>query len=709
MTLTLEPSAAPERNAAPDTAQASAPRLRMADLALLAAVAGLLGLLPLGTPVKSVLVAAFTFLGPGAAVLTWVRVPTYARIAAVLTLSMSLVTLTTITAMWSYRWNPTGILVVGAVAIAASSAYRYSRRSAWPDPRRWPAVAADAVRTVVTGPGINAPVVLTAAGLVVWAVAMPNLPGYDVSYFGLVATGTGRLLIPAVLLTTIAFLWAVVTRRFGAALFAIAGTIVVLRVTTWAGTDVPLYDWTYKHVGVMRFIQETGLITPPGTDIYSSWPAFFVTTAWFGDVTTLGALTMAHLWTPLIHVLIAVVVYSGARQLRQPPMTALMAVFVAEIANWVGQDYFSPQSWAIVLAFGALVLLLASRGAPQAGVLAIIPFAAMVPAHQLTPFWLAGATVLLVVFRRARPRWVALAMIVIVGLYLARNYEAVIPHGLFTGGNPVKNASSNMTMAGVPAKEYTSLICRALSAAVVLTAAASALWSWRTGRRHTLGAAIIAFSAFGLLLGQGYGGEAIFRVYLYSLLGCALLIAPALMALLARRRRGTLGRLMAGTTMVGILAASLASLYAFFALWPIVYETRSQTELVAELVDGSEPGTRFMMMAGSGMPTRTTAHYAPLTRANPYFDNPMDLETQVAYDVFPTDQDLEYLNWMANQHEFPTYLMFSPQSAHRMEYYGFYNPDAERKLKAALDGEKSWKKVYDDGAGTVVYRLDPRT
>lgn len=689
------------------TSGASSVRFRPADLALLAAAAGLLGLLPLGTVLKTVLIGLFVFTGPGFAVLTWVPVPRYARLGAVPTLGAALTTLVTITAMWSYRWNTTGILVLGACAVIGSSLLWYARRGPAPAWRDWPSAALGGVVKTISAPGLNPPTVLTLAALVLWLAAVPNLPGADASYYGLVFSGAGMLLIPATAATTVAFLWAVVTRRFGAAVFALAGTVVVLRVTTWAGTQVPLYDWTYKHIGVIRYIQEHGLITPNGTDIYTQWPAFFVASAWFCDVTTLDPMTLAHLFAPLIHVLLALVVYSTARLLGQPRMTALTAAFLAEVVNWVGQDYLSPQAWAIVLAFGTLMLLLASRGAPRTALLAVVPFAAMVPSHQLTPFWVVGAAVLLVLFRRARPWWAVGAMVLIVGAYLALNLEAVAPYGIFSGGNPVANASSNVVMAGVPAKIYTSMVCRGLSLAVFGAAAAAAVWAWRTRQRHVLSRAVLAFCALGLLMAQGYGGEAIFRVYLYSLLGCALLIAPAVTALLGCWRRGVAGAVAAGLTWLGVPAAALAGLFSFYALWPIIVETRGQVEAVSKIVDEAEPGSRFMMMAASGLPTRSTAHYASMTLRDPDWDSPIELVYGSRPDTFPTPEDLAFLKWSVAQNPHPTYIMFSPQSERRMDYYGFFQPEADDRLKAILTASGEWTTVYDDGAGTVFFRHAP--
>ena len=114
---------APSPTSEPPSVDPQRVTYRLADAALVAAVCGLMGLIPLPSPVRAVLVAAFVFVGPGAAITTWVHLPRRLLPAAAVTLSMSATTIVAIGAMWSYRWNPTGILVVGALAVAASSIY----------------------------------------------------------------------------------------------------------------------------------------------------------------------------------------------------------------------------------------------------------------------------------------------------------------------------------------------------------------------------------------------------------------------------------------------------------------------------------------------------------------------------------------------------------------------------------------------------------
>jgi len=61
---------------------------------------------------------------------------------------------------------------------------------------------------------------------------------------------------------------------------------------------------------------------------------------------------------------------------------------------------------------------------------------------------------------------------------------------------------------------------------------------WRTAwrQRDVVVQALLAFSPFALLAGQSYGGEAVLRVALYSTVGCAAVLGPALAAALHGRR-----------------------------------------------------------------------------------------------------------------------------------------------------------------------------
>ncbi|UEA60196.1 hypothetical protein LK459_04815 [Gordonia otitidis] len=679
---------------------------RLSDVALISALLGLLGLVPLPTAVRALLVAAFVFIGPGAAIATWVQVPRRVLPAVIVTLSMSVTTIVAIGAMWSYRWHPTSILVVGCLAVLCSSLSSYVRTRSAPPLRQWPADLASRALSSLRSIGFDVSVVFLGLAVILWVVALSiGLPGVDASFFGLLFSGAGTLLIPAVVLVATAFVIAIARRRTPTAVAALVALIVIERGTTWLGTEVPLYEWTYKHIAVVRYVLAHDLIQPNGTDIYAQWPAFFVTTAWFSDVTGLDPMTLAHAFAPVIHVLIAVIVYSASRTIGASRRVAVTAAFCVEMVNWVAQDYFSPQAWTLVIAYGLLTMLIASRHHRQMGVLAIIPFAAIVPTHQLTPFWALAAAVALVIFRQMRPWWAVAVMIGIAGAYLALNFDAVAPYGILSGGNPVSNATSNVTASGVPAKEITSLVCRALSAGVLLLAGLAAVVGWKNKRPYVIACAIVAFSPLALLLGQSYGGEAIFRVYLYSLLGCGLLVAPYVVAALDGFRDGR-RRLLAAAAALAVVVAALAGAYSYFALWPTVVETREQVNAIDRITANTPPGTRIIMLYGAGLPARINDNYAPLTLANPYFDYPLSYELADTRGTFPTPEQLGWLEWKVGETDKPTIVAFTTQSRRVIEYYGEYRPGAPAEFEDIMRQTPGWRTIYEN-SDTLVLEHDP--
>lgn len=686
--------------------------VRMVDLAAVGAVAGTVALMSLPSTVRAIALVVFIAIGPGAAVLTWVRIPRRALLSTVPVLGMAIVTLVAITAMWSYRWNPVLILWVQVVGVGGSTVYWYyqHRDSIVSAARRWHWRRVGGHRWLRKSFVLrHLSLFLSAAAVAVWAAAVPGLPGVDAGYYGLLFSGTGPLLAVSIVLCTWAMLVAVRQRQLMPAAVALIAAIIVARVTTVVATEVPLYDWTYKHLAVVDYIMVYGRIQPDGTDIYAQWAAFFTTWAWFCDVTGIPAITVAHVFAPAMHVLVALTVYTAARVIGRSRRTALTAAFIAEIVNWVGQDYFSPQAWTIVLVFGMFALLLASPRSRACGVLAIPVFAATVPTHQLTPFWAMGAACLLCLLKRARPRWVGLVMVLIAVCYLLLNLEAVAPYGLLSGGSPISNASSNIESSGLPAKDFTSAVVRGLSIVVVLTACACAVWMWRR-KRPVLTLSIMAFSSFGLLLGQSYGGEAIFRVYLYSILGCALLIAPAVVAAIDGVRGRA--RLPARTAAVlGVTGASVAGLHGYVALWPMIFETRAQVDLMDGLTRDADIRTRFVMLRIGGMPSRLNAGYADVTLFNPYFDEPVSYDLWDPSDpnlaerkaTFPNEEDLKTLNTEMTSGGYVVYVIFSEQSNKAIRYYGDFRPDAVEVVQDALRGAPQWTLIYDEGQ-TKVWR-----
>lgn len=236
----------------------------------------------------------------------------------------------------------------------------------------------------------------------------------------------------------------------------------------------------------------------------------------------------------------------------------------------------------------------------------------------------------------------------------------------------------------------------------------SIVYAWRT-KKTFWAPMVMAFGSIGLLAGQSYGGEAIFRVYLYAIPGCVLLIAPMLIAALDAtpsraqspvRRIGTrVGVAVAG---LGTLGAATFGLQGYFGLWPLIIENRAQIEDTQALVEDSPAGSTFTMLYPAGFPIRSTAKYVEQAEANELFDAPLNYYGPEYMLEFPTADQLEAFEWEASQKDTPSYVILTRQSLEAMKYYGFMQDGAADTFERWLRANPAWSVLSQD-TDTIVF------
>jgi hypothetical protein len=389
----------------------------------------------------------------------------------------------------------------------------------------------------------------------------------------------------------------------------LASLIVATYTTVPILYGVPEYAWVYKHIGIAQALGKYGHVTAP-TNIYEQWPVLFAAVASVSGVSHLSPFSFAA-WAPLAFELADALLLLGIfRLLGANTRITWLALFMYEsLIAWVGQDYLSPQAFGYLLWLGIVAILIrwmlaaapahtrrgpvARMRAPfltelptnrvsspmhrtQAMTLVFVIYFAIVAAHQLTPYLaLAGVGALAVLGLLRRGWLILLMMIAISGAYLASRYSLISQQygGLFSGTNVLQNTGGlNGAFRDRPTtveiiRAYTAIsysIWPATLVAIVL-------------ERRTLGRvvtpALLAFSPFMIILVQDYGGEAIYRVFLFSAPWCALLIASMLVKL-----RPVLWRLVIPFLSIVILAAGLQGSYE-----AISADTFTPSELAASL------------------------------------------------------------------------------------------------------------------------------
>ncbi|MFI6983169.1 glycosyltransferase family 2 protein [Embleya sp. NPDC050154] len=306
------------------------------------------------------------------------------------------------------------------------------------------------------------------------------------------------------------------------------------------------YAWAWKHVEVVDQFLRTGETLPNAGELapYHQWPGFFAEAA--AAVEAIGApdaLTMAA-WSPLAFDLLLigplVLLYRTFTRNRRILWAAVWIYFGTA---WVGQDYFAPQTFAFVLYVTILALVLDRDRRPPVTLGLCAPLVlAVVTAHQLTPPMLAVAAGALACSRAHRP--VALPLLGFTAVAVLGWDLTVARPFLFEQfgtswsqfGDFQANTHAGMVNLGTaePGQVLVARVDRALTAGVVLLAAAALI---RCPRLRRSPATLLAIAPLPLLAAGAYGGEIIFRVYLFALPAVAFLIASWLAPLFGDRGR----------------------------------------------------------------------------------------------------------------------------------------------------------------------------
>lgn len=374
---------------------------------------------------------------------------------------------------------------------------------------------------------------------------------------------------------------------------------------------LPRFATAYQVSGFVNYISSTGHVAPSLT-AYFSWPGFLAMISFVAGAAGVHSLLPLMTWWPVVVDLLALVPFLLlTKALRMSWRARWFAAFLFTLGNWVGQDYFSPQSfnYLLYLVFLAVILTwfsgqrtpgqrLPGRRKPGRRVPGELPatdvgpalralllllliaiFAVSTVSHQLTPFLLIAACAGLVIVGRCTPRSLPILFAVIaIGwfsygtvAYWSGHLSTVFGDLGHLGGTVSASVSSRVV--GTPIHQLADQSRIGLAGLMALMAIAGLVRRWRGGitDRALIVLMIAPVTSAGL---QNYGGEISLRIYLFALPAAAILAAylffPGVKAGQARRARGaaTAGGLdVANGTAIrtgGRLAAAFALVLAGF-------------------------------------------------------------------------------------------------------------------------------------------------
>ena len=313
------------------------------------------------------------------------------------------------------------------------------------------------------------------------------------------------------------------------------------------------YSWAWKHVGIVDYILRTGKVDAHVDQlaVYHQWPGFFAAagalTEAVGAENALGIAMLGPLFFNLVNLLLVVFVLSTLTQDRRVIWLGTTFFFVA---NWVGQDYFSPQAYAYVMHLAAIGLVLQRFSREDrnhvgrswntgwvTGVVCLL-ITAIATGHQLTPVMLAASLALLAVTRRAEV-WKFVAFSLVINVLWAATYARPFVSEQLSAfvdrfGDVAGNAGDTLNDTSVQSsgQALVSLMGRVSLLVIGLLALAGFVRRWRAGRREWTAGLLAVAPAAALI--NSYGGEVLFRVVLFALPFLAYLAAQAVVPLLGR-------------------------------------------------------------------------------------------------------------------------------------------------------------------------------
>jgi hypothetical protein len=508
---------------------------------------------------------------------------------------------------------------------------------------------------------------------------------------------------------------------------------VILYATIPVLSHQPQYTWVYKHIGVVRYLEAHGQVDPQ-IDIYNRWPGFFALGALFSELSGQTNPVSYVRWAELFFTALDLLAVTALlRELIGDTRKALAGALVFLFANWVGQDYYSPQAFCYVIYLALVLVALrhlgngrgardgrlsralgrlsrreqlpapAAEGAswPRGAALAVAIGldAVIVASHQLTPYIALAAFAALMALGVVRPWWLLGAMGLLTLAYFALNYSYLSTHfRLVTSLDPFANARvSPYPQSPSAGKTFNT---EAELAAIAV--------SWLAGiggavalARRGLGAraaplAALALAPLAVVFGQNYGGEASLRIVLFSSPFLAGLGAWGILGM----RRARLARLL-----FGALVATSAALFvvAFYGQAELNIVDRDEVAASEWFYDHARPGS-VLMLSAPGFPLKVGASYPGF--AGPEGDSfPNLLSSHLFQGRRLGPAQVPDLIGQIRQYSPHGYIAFSKDETAFAEVMRITPPGALAELERAVRASADFRLAYSNPS-VRLYELD---
>jgi hypothetical protein len=522
---------------------------------------------------------------------------------------------------------------------------------------------------------------------------------------------------------------------------ALGTLLLVLYGTTSFIEGAPRLAWTYKHIGVTRYIMEQGGVDP-SIDIYQRWPGTFALSGYASELMGISDPTTIAAWAQLFYaVILAVLVFALARSLSTNVRAAWVAVLIFSCTDWTGQLYFAPQPLALTMHLALLLLVIRyfrrspnrlgdwiearfGRDATDAtlpvepfcsaatrrlamGCILLLQLASTV-SHQLTPFLTIGSVIALMMIGYVRSWWLIAGLSLITAAYLIPNLKYIVDnYALFNSFNPFANfqARSEAVTQQLHVKVLINRTAPVLTLTVGVLAIIGLVARWRRGGSWpaVMCAALIAVP-LGIGFVQNYGGEANMRAFLFASPWLAIAVGWLLAGAIERSRTWR-SWLTTGATLAVLLGLFVPN---FFGNEDVYYIPDAEVQACQWLSTNSTTGAVYVQSV-PGFPARCSGdyfeHVGPSRGDTPSL---LSVDQKFAANDFQTNVPAltEKVYSKVRAYGKDSLLIFSTSQERYARAWGIFGgADGYQRLEQAVQSSGSFRVVYEN-SDTRVYALN---
>jgi hypothetical protein len=493
------------------------------------------------------------------------------------------------------------------------------------------------------------------------------------------------------------------------AAFGAVSLLAALTVTPSVVYGMPRSQSAAKHIDLVQNILQAHSISS-AAGIYKAYSGFFSAIAWLCDVSAMHNVTGIATYFPFFIDLIAL---AGLRvlfgRLTASRYRIWVAITLVILVNSIGADYFSPQAVGFSMGVGVFGLALDRDfpGLSERGRMGILLLAgcAMAVTHELSPYIVGGALVVLVVFRVIRPWYVPLLILVPAGIW------AFINRGDLSGFISLSDFGNLSNFAPPPQAHAVGLerlpivkessYALALGLLILIVVAGVALVrnikskpSWAFMVSTGVGLALVAVNP--------YGNEGIFRAALFAIPWLASVSTQVITA--TRKRFASIAYGVIGVVLLGTYLVSMFGLDNTDVIRPADFQA---------LITYQDTASPYSYMLGLSYGDNLPVSVDFPQGAN-HFVTWGTLITQAeAEDTKPSVQDADaiaqqYFKY-AKDNDGETrqlYAVYSPASAEYDVDYGLQTISVAEAWRSALSASPDWKVVYSSD-GSYLFRVAP--